>query len=234
MKSFHVGLGAASLMLMLATTATAQGVPEYSVSRRSDNRAALTVRSGDFRFEELLSPTKFAFTIEFAGDRVQVAGDDNGELMVVRGNRQHVLNMVAASDVHLREVRALLTGSPALKELERVANVSSNTASKYAALLQNAHALVRTVQGDLHATGRVVVQGMAQQSGGYRVVAQQLRPDECWDGYRRSVLRYTYELESCVNEWRTRFNPAITAWCGYEYNIKATLAGFWLLSCNVG
>ena len=114
MKLVHVGLGAASLVLMLTTTTTAQGLPEYSVSRLSDTSAGLTVRSGDFRFEEMLSPTTFAFTIEVARDRVQLAGDDKGELIVVRGNRRHVLNMAVASDIHLREVRVLLTGSPAL------------------------------------------------------------------------------------------------------------------------
>lgn len=233
MKLFHVGLGAASLVLMLTTTTTAQGLPEYSVSRLSDTSAALTVRNGDFRFEEVLSPTTFAFTIEVARDRVQVAGDDKGELIVVRGNRRHVLNMTVASDIHLREVRALLTGSPALAELERVARAERNTASKYAVFLQNAHALVRTVQGDMRATGALIVAAMARRSTGYVTVAQRrTRADECWDGYVQSVLRYTYELEACVNEWRSRFNPAITAWCGYEYNIKATLAGWLLLDCH--
>lgn len=171
-------------MLMLTTTTTAEVMPEYSVSRLP-NEATLTVQAGDFRFEEVLSPTAFALTIESARDRVQMAGDHHGELVVIRGDRKHVLNMAVASDAHRRELRALLADAPALDELARVANAAREADSKYATFLENANALVRTVQGDVRATRDLVVQAMAP-----------------------------------------------TAWCGYEYNIKATLAGYWLLDCN--
>jgi hypothetical protein len=217
---------------MLTTTTTAQVMPEYSVSR-VPNRATLTVRTGSFRFEEVLSPTAFAFTIESGRDRVQMAGDQNGELVVIRGDRKHVLNMAVASDAHRRELRVLLDDSPALAELAHVADATRNADSKYATFLENANALVRTVQGDVSATRALVVQAMARPAGGFKTGAQRgTRADDCWDGYTRAVIRYTYELEACIREARERFNPLMTAWCGYQYNIKATLAGYWLLDCE--
>jgi hypothetical protein len=231
MKWLHLGLATAGFVLTLSTSATAQPAPQYAVSRQGD-KARLTMRSGEFRFEQVLSPTAFAFTIESGRDRVQIVGDHRGELRVLRGDVTRALNMAIASDEQLRELRAWLDDSIALRELGRVASEERQAKSRYAAFVENAHALVRTLQGDLRATGDLIVQRMARRSAGFQTVAQSRRADECWDGYSRSVLRYTYELEACVNEARSRFNPIITAWCGYEYNIKATLAGYWLLDCN--
>ena len=232
MKWFHVGLAAASLLLTLSTTAKAQQVPEYSVSRLQ-NKATLTMRSGDFRFEEVLSPTAFAFTIAYGGDRVQIAGDDRGALSVARGDRTHTLNMTVVDAGQLRELRVSLGRSPALRELERVAQAERAAESKYATFLLNAHALLSTVQGEMRATGDFIARAMGQRAGGFKTVAERgsVRADDCWDGYVRSVLRYTYELEVCIGEARSRFNPILTAWCGYEYNLKATLAGYRLLDC---
>ena len=233
MKWLDVGLAAAGVLLTVSTMATAQGMPEYSVARLH-HKVILTVQHGEFRFEEVLSPRAFGFTIEFGRDRVQIAGDDRGALAVMRGSRKHAVDMAVASEAQLRELRAGLADSPALRELERVADAARQTESRYAALLQNANALVRTVQGDMRANDDLIVQALAQREGGFKTVAARgsVGADDCWDGYVRSVLRYIYELEVCVGEARSRFNPILTAWCGYEYNLNATLAGYRLLDCS--
>jgi hypothetical protein len=100
-------------------------------------------------------------------------------------------------------------------------------------LLQRANAMIHAISGDTRATGAMVVQAMARPAMAFRPVAQRSRADECWDGYTRSVLRYTYEYEGCVREARDLWWEAWRlAWCAYEYDLKATLAGFWLLDCN--
>jgi hypothetical protein len=231
MKWSHVGLAAVVLCVLSGTAAAQRGV-EYSVSRDAD-KATLTVTSGDFRFEETLSPTTFAFTLTRGGDVVRVTGDQRGLVKVVRGERAERVNMARASLDDLRRVRAMLSDSATLHELQAVSGVSSATKSPFASLLQSASAMIHAIQGDTRATGAMVVQVMARPPIAFRPAAQRGRADECWDGYTRAVLRYTYEYEGCVREARDLWWELWRlAWCAYEYDLKATLAGFWLLDCN--
>lgn len=231
MKWSHVGL-AALVLCVLSGTAAAQRAVEYSVSRDAD-KATLTVTSGDFRFEETLSPTTFAFTLARGGDIVRVAGDQRGLVKVRRGERVETVNMALASLEDLRRVRGVFGDSSTIRELQEVSDASRMSKSAYAPLLQRANAMIHAISGDTRATGAMVVQAMARPVMAFRPVAQRGRADECWDGYTRAVLRYTYEYEGCVREARDLWWEVWRlAWCAYEYDLKATLAGFWLLDCN--
>jgi hypothetical protein len=233
MKWSLIGVVGAIVFLSLNDMAVAgQAVPSFSVSREA-GKARLTVTAGDLRFEETLTPVTFDIKIVGDGDIVRLAGDKSGDVEISRGQRTYKVRMAAVTEAELRTVRAMLAGSEALRQLEVVTADARAQGSKYASLLQSANALLRIVQGDARATGELVVQAMAQQPIGVRAIAQRSRADDCWDGYTRAVLRYTYEYEGCVREAQDRWWEVYRlAWCAYEYDLKATLAGFWLLDCS--
>jgi hypothetical protein len=233
MKWSQIGIAGALAVIGLSGTAYAgPDAPAISVARAS-GKATLVVKAGDLRFEETLTPSTFDLSVVLGNDMVRLSGNQTGDIEVTRARRTYKTSMTTASPAQLGVVRGILGDSPALRALQAVVDEARVAGGRYAGLLHSANALLRIVQGDPRATGDLVVLAMAQQPGGFRTIAQRQRADDCWDGYARAVLRYTYEYEACVREARDRWWEVYRlAWCAYEYDLKATLAGFWLLDCS--
>jgi hypothetical protein len=100
-----------------------------------------------------------------------------------------------------------------------------------AALFTPTREWIRALQGvDVSVAQMAAAASMPQAS--IVPARQRLSPSQCWDTYSRDVVKFTYDLQSCLaslsgNWW----NPLHTAWCAYEYNLKSSLAGIWLLDC---
>jgi hypothetical protein len=230
MKWSHFGLAAAFTAVLMGGTAAAQA-PVFKVSK-ARGQATLTAAAGDFRFVESLTPTTFDITVVRGADAVRVTGNANSEVQVRRGARARNVNLTLASNADSNAVRAMLADSPALNALEAFSESTVAKGSQYAPVLRAAVALLAMLRGETAAT-LSLARSMAPASSGLVSVAAPSRASDCWDGYARSVVRYTYELEGCLRE--ARDNPWQVwrpHWCGTEYDLKVLLAGYWLLTCS--
>lgn len=220
-------------MAAIASTATAYAQtddrPQVQAVRQAGG-AILTLTAGDLRVTQTLGANRLDLHIAGNGDAVRIAGDVEGQVVVVRGDERHAFSMKRATEADQRIVRALLTGSAALEAFQRTMQSRWARASKEAGLFTSAHALVDVLRGNSHVVSHMAA-AQAAPAASVMPVGQKMTPDMCWNIYAHDVLKFTYDLEACMAEASNSLNPLRTAWCSYEYNIKASLSVIWLLDC---
>ena len=234
MKWSGIGLFGALAVFVVSGTAWAQAA-QFSTTRLA-GKVTLTAIVGDVRFVELLTSSTFDLTIASCRDRVSVNGNENGDVQIERGGRALGLRLAAAGLEELAAVRAMLTNSPAVLGLDDVARRAVSEWSRYAPLVQAASSFVSLLQGRGAPTARPALNPVATRTGFVLAAAQDRAgssPANCWDTYTRSVVRYANELEACVREardlWWEVWRPGL---CGAEYDLRVTLAFYWLLDCH--
>lgn len=207
------------------------GVSEPTVKTlRDGNRATITLRAGGLTVTQILTQSVVDIQLGEGHDTLRVTGDLEGRVIVERRGQRHTFSMRAAQAADQVALNAMLSGSPALSAFDRVLQSSWGQSHRAAAMFKSSRELIRVLQGDYRSVTSLAAPPVA--STALVRVAQRLSPSQCWDTYARDVIHFTYELQSCLNsasyQW---WNPLATGWCAYEYNLKSSLAGIWLLDC---
>lgn len=212
-----------------------EAMPRVTTTRGA-GQAVVTVEANTVTVRQALTPDTFELQVRSAGDEVRVTGDRNGRVTLVRNGERHALDLRTATTVEQQRVEQLLARSPALANFDTLMASSWPRPAAVAVVLDAAKAMVALFRGQTPRPLAVVAAmdapgASAVSVTGLRRVAQKMSPSQCWDTYAHDVLKFTYELEACMAEATYSLNPLRSAWCGYEYNIKATLSAFWLLDC---
>ncbi len=220
-----------AMMVGVPAMGGARGLEDPRVTTtRGDGRVTVTMAYRKLVVRETLSSSTFDVTVADPSDAVRFAGDASGRLRVERNGRVVVLAMTTATLTDAAAVKALLAGSSALATFDEAMRTEW-AQTREATLFASAHATVGLLQGNTHRLRALVKR--FRQDGEFRLIAAaQSGPAGCWDSYERDVIKYTYELEQCIQDAADSWNPFGVAWCAYEYNLKATLAFYWLLDCS--
>lgn len=231
-------VGWALLVACAAAPAAASGreeTPRVNTTR-SASHAVMSVKSSAVTVTQTISPDAFDLRLQSAADEVRITGDRGGHVTVVRGGARHALDVRTATLDDQRTVQRMLSGSAALAGFETLMATPWPRPAAVAPVLDAAKAMIALFRGEAPRALPLVAAMRAPAptdvpASSLRRVAQKLSPSQCWDIYAHDVLKFTYDLEACMAEASYSLNPLRSAWCGYEYNLKATLAAFWLLDC---
>jgi hypothetical protein len=227
-----LGVVVAVMVVWGPVTAAAQSaeVPRVAVTRRAD-RVTITARTSALRVSETVTRAGFELTLSDGRDAAAIAGDAAGRVSVRRGGRTLQLSLRQGSAAEVEAVRRLLGGSSAVAAFGRLLQSPWGRTSKEALAFASAHAIATLLQGE-RAPLTAIVQRLRVSQEPQIVRVRQMTASMCWRSYERDVLMYTYELENCIAQASNSLNPLSSAWCSYEYNLKATLAFVWLLDCS--
>jgi hypothetical protein len=225
-RSF-VRLVLSAALLALPALAAAQSEPRVSATK-GQQQTTITLQSGRLHVMQTLGAELVDLRVTDGSDTVRFTGDLAGRVTLQRGGKRHTLSVRNATASDQAVLAALLAGSTALRAFDGVMETEWGRSAKPAAPFRSARALVAIFRGDYKPT--VVVAAMASPPVSMIPVRRD-GPDACWTAYTHTVVRYTYDLESCVAEARDSWNPFHLAWCAYEYDIKTSLAFAWMLDC---
>jgi hypothetical protein len=232
MTRVFVGMAATLMVTFLPTMIAAQPITEPTVTvARRDGQVTITAKAQPLVISQALTTSAFDLTVSDGRDTAQISGDVQGHVRIVRAGRRVAVSLATATPADAASTRAVLAGSSALKAFDRLMATAWARSSKDALIFASAHAIVGLLQGDV-APLRAVVGRLQREVGPRLVRAAQTTASWCWRAYERDVVNYTYELEECIRAASESFNPISSAWCGYSYNLKASLAFIWLLDCS--
>jgi hypothetical protein len=144
---------------------------------------------------------------------------------------RHAFSLRSGTEADQTAVIALLAQSTAIKSFDSVMRSAWATSAKPAVVFRAAHSLIGALRGQDRAVAALFRTGVATPRASI-VPVRRDGPAACWDSYTRDVIRYTFELEGCIDEADDSIFPLHLAWCAYEYNIKTSLALMWLLDCS--
>ncbi len=235
-----VGMVAVAVVCLAPIVASAAGeaTPRFRAVR-GNGQITISVEAEGMAVKERISSQAFDLTISQKGDTVRFTGVVDGHVTVERGGRTNGFSMRDPLSRDFALVGQIVAASPALRQFGAVAASVRGRNDAGARVLTMAHEMVGLIQGNGQAVRETIGRATPPAGVGFTTVAQRTRddggaygPSSCWVPYQRDVVRYTYELEGCMREARDSRNPLATAWCAYEYDLKATLAFYWLLDCN--
>ena len=205
--------------------AAAQSAPQLKASRQKE-QMTISLLSGQLRVVETLSRSAVDLQIVQGTDVVRFTGDLAGQVTVQRGAARQTLTVRSAAVKEQTAIAAMLAGSAALSGFDTVMETSWGRSSRPAAPFRSARALLALFRGDYAPTARLIA-SMASPA----VSLVRRGPNDCWESYSHDVVQYTYDLEACVAEARDSWVPWALGWCAYEYDLKTSLAFWWLLDC---
>lgn len=204
--------------------------PRVTVSR-SGGAVTIAAHADRLLASHTLTPRTFTLTLAGAGDRVRIDGNLDGRITVQRAGSNVEVSLSTATMAEATALRDALDASPAVAAFDELMASPWAQEKTPAATLAPVHALVGLLRGNAKPVAAMASAAAASATPRVMTVAQR-GPRECWDTYSRDVVYYTYELQHCVNDSRYTWNPFHLGWCAYEYNLKATMAGFWYLNCS--
>lgn len=226
-------VGIAAVAMMAATPAIIAAEPAVNprVSiTRDKGQVTVAVAAGSLKVTQRLTPRSFDLTVADGRDSATIAGDVEGRVRVARANRVVAFSLRDGTQDEAAAARAMLTGSRALAQFDRLVASAWGRSTKEALVFVSAHALVALLQGDSSPLRTVVSRLRSETEPRIRRAAQ--TSNDCWRAYERDVLQITYDLEACIQEASYSLNPLRASWCAYSYNLRASLAFIWLLDCN--
>jgi hypothetical protein len=229
---------AAVWMFAGATTVAAASQPEEGVRPeikvgRDGERRTVTLRAGALHVTQTLGPSRVDVWLALHDDQVRFAADLAGRVAVERRGEARGFSVRTATLADQAALNQLLVGSAALDAFDTLLESSWAQGSEAATVLKTTREVLRVLQNNEHAIATMAM-AVTPTSGTplLRPARQRLSPAQCWDTYSRDVIYFTYALQTCLSQVGAQWwNPLATAWCAYEYNLKSSLAGVWLLDC---
>ena len=204
--------------------------PRVSASREAD-RAVITLRAGDLTVTQTITRSAVDVRLVRPEDAIRFSGDLDGRVVVERGDRRRAFSMRSALPEDQVALNAIVGESAAFEAFDTLMRSEWARTAQMAGLFTPTREWIRALQGvDVSVAQMAAAASMPQAS--IVPARQRLSPSQCWDTYSYDVVKFTYDLQACLasvsaNWW----NPLHTAWCAYEYNLKSSLAGIWLLDC---
>jgi hypothetical protein len=194
--------------------------------------AIITLEYGDFRMTQTFSGKTVDMHLSGDGDQLRLTSDLDGNIALERNGNGHRFSMRAATPADRDAVVRLLSGATVIARLDDVLRTEWAQTTNAAAVVASARALIGILEGNVEPVARMAadVRSRAQAPAVIRARSQQT-PYGCWETYSQDVLQFTYDLEACLAEAADSWNPLRTAWCAYEYNLKASFAFVWLTDC---
>ena len=223
------GLTLGILLALLPTFAAAEPAPRVKLSR-DRQQATITLKAGRLAVTQTLTRQSFALTVAENSDTVRITGNLAGDVTVERGPQRQAFSMRTAAASELSAVAALLAGSSALRSFEAVMRSEWAGRATVAGPFRAAQSMVALFRGD-HEPVIALMSSVATPAPAF-IPVRDSGPRACWLTYARDVVQYTYDLESCLQEAANSWWLGHAAWCAYEYDLKATLALFWLADCS--
>jgi hypothetical protein len=220
----------AAALSFIPVLATAQGEPRVQASR-TYQKASMTLQAGTLRVTQTMTRKGFELQVTEGKDRVRFTGDVHGNVSVQRGDVSHAFSLRTGTDADQAAVIALVSSSTAIKSFDAVMRGNWAASAKSAVVFRAAHSLIGALRGQDRVMASLFRTGGTAPNASI-VPVRRDGPAACWDSYTRDVIRYTFELEGCIDEADDSIFPLHLAWCAYEYNIKASLAFMWLLDCS--
>jgi hypothetical protein len=215
--------------LAIAPAFAASRNPEITVVRDGETRT-VTLRAAGLLTTQTLTPTRVNVRIATPEDEVQFVADLSGRVSVQRAGQRHAFGVRSATHEDHRTFTRILANSQALTAFDALME-SAWGSTEVATVFRSARVVMRTLQTDYTAM-EFVTASRAISNPSIVPVRQRLGPSQCWNTYSRDVVLFTHELEYCLGSVSSQWwNPLATAWCAYEYNVKSSLAGIWLLDC---
>lgn len=230
MNGMVIGVGVVAWLAASPTWATAEpdSTPQIKVSHASGKKT-VTLTVDRLRVSQRVSRSTFALTIAEGADVIHFSGDTAGLVVVQRAGQTVRFGLRTATPADVTAASSLLAASPALARFERFVESPWAKSTRGAAVFVSAHAMLSAVQGRASGVQRIVRSMSSGTATGIRRVDS---PEGCWNTYQADVIGYTYQLEACLADASNSWNPLATAWCAYEYDLKAMLAFMWLLDCS--
>ena len=226
----RVVVAMAAVSMLMTTTAAASTQPEINVNRSGEART-VTLRAGDLEVTQTLGSRRLDLQLRSGDDEVTFTADLDGRVAIRRGDAQATFSVRSATEQDQARLNALIGNSPALVAFDELIESGWAQQAEVATVFRTAREVLRVLQTD-HRTIEPIVWSRPLSTPTVMRVAQRLSPAQCWSTYNRDVVYFTYQLQSCLAgvgaQW---WNPLATAWCGYEYNLKSSLAAVWLLDC---
>jgi hypothetical protein len=223
-------IGLAAVWAMASGPALAAGPnPEIRVVRDGETRT-VTLRAAGLLATQRLTPSRVELRLATDRDELQFVADLSGRVSVQRGAERHTFAVRTATHESHQALTRILADSQALAAFDALMD-SPWGATEIAAVFKSARQVMRTLQTTNTALELMAVSPPTTHAS-IVPVRQRLGPSQCWNTYSRDVVLFTHELEYCLGSVSSQWwNPVATAWCAYEYNIKTSLAGIWLLDC---
>jgi hypothetical protein len=223
-------VAAATALSFTPILAMAQGAPRVRASR-THQQASISLQAGALRVTQTMTRKAFELQLTDGKDRVRFTGDVNGNVSVQRGDVSRAFSLRTGSSADQAAVIALLTESTAVRSFDSVMRSGWAASAKSAVLFRAAHSMLGALRGSDRPVAALFRNG-APAANASIIPVRRDGPAACWDAYSRDVIRYTFDLEGCIDEADDSINPLHLAWCAYEYNIKTSLALIWLLDCS--
>jgi hypothetical protein len=227
----RVVVAVAAVSMLMTTAAGANPTqPDITVVRNGEERT-VTLRAGALRITQTLGARSLNVQLTEGDDEVAFTADLDGRVTIRRGDAQRSFSVRAATEQDQAGLNAMLLGSRALAAFDDLMQSAWAHDAQVATVFRTAREVLRVLQTD-HRSIEWMAAARPISSPMVLRVRQRLTPAQCWDTYARDVVHFTYELQSCLASVGAQWwNPLATAWCGYEYNLKSSLAAVWLLDC---
>lgn len=224
-------IGMAAVWMMTLSPALANpGEPLIKVVR-DGNQRTVTLQSGALHVTQTLAPSWVEIRLALPDDVVRFSGALDGRVTVERGGERRTFHVRTASQDDRSSFNDMLDRSAALAALDALLQSDWAQSSQLATVFRTTREVIRVLQGEYESVTSMAVRRVTPNAS-LLPARQRLSPSQCWETYNRDVVYFTYELQSCLSgvsgQW---WNPLATAWCAYEYNLKSSLAGVWLLDC---
>lgn len=223
------GMALAAALVVVPALAWAQGDPRVKASRGRDH-GTISMQAGKLSVTQKLTRTALDLQLAEGGDVLRLTGDLEGNVVIERGAVRHAFSMRTGGADDQRIVLALLADSAPLRSFDALMRTAWGRSSRAATVFRSAHSLLALFRGDERPVQALTALAPAPVAS--IVPVRRDGPSACWTTYTLDVVRYTYQLESCVDESRNSYFMFHLAWCAYEYDIKTSLALMWLLDCN--
>jgi hypothetical protein len=204
--------------------------PLVSTMREAD-RAVITLRAGDLTVTQTITRTAVDVRFVQGRDAIRFSGDLDGRVVVERGDQRRAFALRTASPEDQIAINAIAAESAAFAAFDALMQSDWARTAEMAALFTPTREWIRALQG-ANATVAEMAAAASMPQASIVPARQRLSPSQCWDTYSRDVVKFTYDLQSCLASLSANWwNPLHTAWCAYEYNLKSSLASIWLLDC---
>jgi hypothetical protein len=201
-----------------------------TATRDGRDAATITLRDGALTIVQHLTETALDLRLTQGEDDVRLVADLSGRVVVSGGGQHRAFLVRSATEDDVRVVRGIVERSAALAAFDRLLQ-SPWAATNAAVAFRSTRALIRVLEGDDNAIVEAPAPRVAPRTA-IVLARQRLSPSQCWDTYSRDVVKFTYDLQSCLSQTSANWwNPLHVAWCSYEYNLKSSLASIWLLDC---
>jgi hypothetical protein len=212
-------------------TAEPVAAPRIGVTR-GDGRVVISLSADSLAVTQTLTARSFDLRVVFPGDAARITGDADGKIRVERGRRSMSFELRSATPDDAERVRAMLGDSLALTHFDRLMASGWAASRREAQVFVGTHAILGLLRGDMAPTSALVERASLDAQPRLITVQGGLSASECWRSYERDMVYYVWELRACIDEASNSYNPLATAFCGYTFDLKATLAFFWLLDCH--